>query len=197
MLRFLLIVSITLLVSACGGGSSSSSSSNTEVIKIVAIGDSIGAGFGPTTPWPDLLAGKVGVPVINNSVAGRVAADGAAVIDGLLAAHQPSHVVVLLGSNDARDKNGADAASAMAYIVNACVQAGVVPIVGTLPPNFQSDPEFDVIADQISAGYRALPGAVIANIRGALQGRSEFFFDGLHPDNNGQEIIASKFAEAL
>ena len=65
---------LTLLV-ACGGGGSSSSNAGTPT-NIVALGDSIGNGFGGTGGWPGRLQGLLNVPVVNSSINGSIINDG-------------------------------------------------------------------------------------------------------------------------
>ena len=68
---------------------------------IVCLGDSItaGVGSGPGQTYPELLAGKLGVDVINEGVSGDTAAQGLARMDQVLA-DDPWLVIVELGGND-------------------------------------------------------------------------------------------------
>lgn len=184
------LVSISLLLVACGGGSSSSDSSS-RATNIVTLGDSIGAGACSTTPWGIQLAQALGVPVVNDSAFSRTTGGGLARVDALLAAHQPSHLVVLLGTNDARQGRG-DAVSNMTAIVQRARAAGVVPIIGTVPMHFLSA-NIDAAAASISAAYTTIPGAVVADVRGALGSNAGLFCDGIHPNAAGQTVIVNAF----
>ncbi|MGH1542465.1 MAG: SGNH/GDSL hydrolase family protein [Arenicella sp.] len=195
-IRSIFIAVCLFILASCGGGGSSSDSAGNRVTKVVAIGDSIGAGFGGVNPWPVLLGEKLGVLVVNNSISGRQVVGGASVVRALLETEQPSHLVVLLGSNDARNGSVSSAVSNMNFIVQAAVEAGVVPIIGTVPPNFESS-TFNADGAQISASYRGIGGAVIANVREAFGNNAAFFQDGLHPNNDGQELIAQTFRDAF
>lgn len=194
--RSVLWTFMALLLVSCGGGGTSSDSSGVAITRVVAFGDSIGVGFNATTNWPSLLGQKLGVLVVNNSVVGQQVPAAAAVVDAVLAAEQPSHMVVLLGTNDARNGTVDGAVSRMNVMVQAALRAGVVPIIGTVPVNFESE-EFNAATAQISSGYQQLPGAKIANVRGALGNDISLFPDGLHPDDRGQEIIATAFRNAF
>src|SRR4051794_17423393 len=68
---------------------------------IVCFGDSITAGIGaePGPPYPDLLAARLGTPVINAGVPGDTAEEGLARVDAALA-QNPWLVIVELGGND-------------------------------------------------------------------------------------------------
>lgn len=188
---FLSLVLVCLFLTACGGGSSSSNSSNTRVTSLVTLGDSIGAGACGTAPWGLQLAAALGVPVVNDSVFSRTTAIGLGRVDALLAAHKPSHLVVLLGTNDARQGRG-DAVSNMTAIVQKARAAGVVPIIGTVP-GYLLSPGIDAAAANISAGYQAIPGAIVADVRSALGNNGALYCDGIHPNAAGQVAIVSAF----
>ena len=191
----LVTVFFSLILVACGGGSSSSSTStSSNVTSILAIGDSIGAGFGGTTPWPSLVAAGTGIPVANDSSNGRKASQSVGLVRSQVAAINPSHVVILLGTNDAEDGNVSGAVSAMQQIIAETQAAGVTIIVGTLTPLFRGNGGF--FAQQISAGYRSL-GAPIAEVEGAFGGNTDLIFDGIHPVNEGQQLIADAFISQL
>ena len=193
----LLLVSLFTLLAACGGGSSSSDdSNNVRATSIATLGDSIGTGACGTTPWGIRLGSELGVPVVNNSRNSRTTAIGLNLVDGLLASN-PSHLVVLLGTNDARQVISASTAvSNMNAIVQKARAAGVVPIIGTVPPIFTSNTH-NSIAAQISEGYKGIDGAVVADIRSAFGNNSSLFCDGIHPNTAGQSVIVSTFLGAF
>lgn len=188
---FFILVSVCLFLTACGGGSSSSNSSNKRVTSLVTLGDSIGAGACGTAPWGLQLAAALGVPVVNDSVFSRTTAIGLGRVDALLAAHKPSHLVVLLGTNDARQGRG-DAVSNMTAIVQKARAAGVVPIIGTVP-GYLLGGGIDAAAAGISAGYQGIAGAIVADVRGALGNNPALYCDGIHPNAAGQTAIVSAF----
>ena len=183
-----------LVLVGCGGGSSSSSSISSNVTSILAIGDSIGAGFGGTTPWSSLVAAGTGVPVVNDSDNGRQATQSVSLVRAQIAAIEPSHLIIMLGTNDAINDNASESVEAMQQIVAESQAAGVIVIVGTLPPlPFEGR---ENIALQISAGYRTL-GVPIAEVEGAFGGNTDLIFDGIHPVNEGQQLIADAFISQL
>jgi acyl-CoA thioesterase-1 len=192
--RPLLFISFFLLVSACGGGSTDSS--NTRASSIVTLGDSIGAGACGTTPWGIQLAQSLGVPVVNDSVFSRTTAIGLSRVDALLATHKPSHLVVLLGTNDARQNMVSQAIANMTAIVQKARSAGVVPVIGTVVPNYASG-SANALAVEISNAYKGIPGAVVADVRSALGNNTALFCDGIHPNAAGQAVITSSFRGAF
>lgn len=190
---------------ACGGGSSDSGAAIIPVdpgdpagpilTSVVTIGDSIGTGFGVATPWPSILASTLGVPLVNNSVSGEQTGFGLRVIEDLLAEHQPSHVVILLGTNDAIRGSVGNAIANLQAMVDIAQRRNVIAIVGTLPPIIRSATENQRTAE-ISMGIRGISGASIAGVRGALgDGDGLLVSDGIHPNDAGQQRIAQAFRD--
>jgi len=190
----IILLLLSFIVSCGGGGTGSSVSSNVK--KIVALGDSIGAGFGGTNPWPRLVQEKSGVAVINQSTPGIQAAQSISGAIQAMDTHQPSHILVLLGTNDANNGSTEAAVSAMRRIVAEATARGIIPIIGTVPP-VQSSVEISARTSQISSGYRAI-GVTIAEVEGAFGSNGALYLpDQFHPNNAGQEVIANAFISVL
>ena len=189
-----ILVIIGLLIAGCGGSDSSSDAGPT-LIKILVIGDSIGNGAGIATPYPVRIGGATGIPVINDSVSGRLTGEGLAVAAGLLTQHQPSHLVVLLGTNDAR-RDISNTLSNLQAIVNLGNAAAAKVVIGTLPPLTNSSDD-NARAAIVSDGIRGMGGASIAEVRDAMGDGSTTIADGIHPNDGGQEIIAREFLKHL
>ena len=179
-----------LFLTACGGGSSDSGSGELAgagaITRVVAIGDSFGTGFGLATPWPTRLQSALGVTVVNNSVDGRETPEGLALIESLINSENPSHVVILLGTNDAIRGSVPNAISNLQAMVNIANANEVIVIVGTIAPITRSASE-DARAADISAGIQGLSGARIADIRANIT--PDLIVDGIHPGDAGQQII--------
>ena len=187
-LRVSLLLIASIVLTACGGGDSSSDSS--RPFKVAAIGDSFGNGFGGTGGWPGRLSASLGVPVANNSQNGRTVRGGLGVVSALIASEQPSHLVIMLGANDANSGEDLNlSVASMSEIVAIARSMDVVPIVATPIPNisiFANDR-----AAFLANSYRGIGGAVIADVRPSFEGRPELLLsDGLHPTAEGQQIIA-------
>ena len=76
--------------------------------RIVVVGDSLSAEYGLSrgTGWVALLQKQLatenpGVQVINASISGDTTSGGRSRLTALLQKHQPSHVIIELGGNDA------------------------------------------------------------------------------------------------
>jgi len=184
-----LLILFSVVLTACGGGSSDSGSGAAEgeaITRVVAIGDSFGTGFGLATPWPSRLQSALGVTVVNNSVNGRETAEGLGLIQGLINSENPSHVVILLGTNDAIRGSVPDAINNLQEMVNIATTSNVIVIVGTLAPITQSASQNARAAD-ISSGIQGLSGARIADIRASFD--ADLIVDGVHPGDEGQQLI--------
>lgn len=192
------IIIIASFLIACGGGKTESNATTEQPTpkskSIVAIGDSIGTGFNIATPWPTRLNSILGIPIDNNSVTGEPTAYGLSIINGLLDDKKPSHVVILLGTNDAIRGSVDVALSNLQAMVNTARDKSVIPVIVTLPPITRSSSE-NAKAAQISNGIKNLQNAVVADARAALN--SSHIADGVHPNNEGQQIIADVIAQKI
>jgi len=98
---------------------------------IVCLGDSITAGVGaaPGSPYPDLLAARLGKDVINAGVSGDTAEQGLARIDDVLA-DDPWLVIVELGGNDFLQQVPPERTeAALRSILRRLIKARVVPVL--------------------------------------------------------------------
>lgn len=84
------------------------SAQGAKVVRILVVGDSLSAEYGLTrgTGWVNLLRQQVqqehpGTEVINASISGETTSGGRSRLAALLQQHQPTHVVIELGGNDA------------------------------------------------------------------------------------------------
>jgi acyl-CoA thioesterase-1 len=96
----------TLLALVCWGLAAPAMAASGQ--RILVVGDSLSAEYGLArgTGWVALLQKqlaqeKPGVEVINASISGDTTSGGRSRLPALLKRHQPSHVVIELGGNDA------------------------------------------------------------------------------------------------
>lgn len=126
--------------------------------RILVLGDSLSAEYGLArgTGWVALLQkqlakDKPGVEVINASISGDTTSGGRSRLPALLKRHQPSHVVIELGGNDAL--RGLPMAMTQANLLALTQQAQAagakVLLLGMqMPPNYGPD-----MARQFEAAY--------------------------------------------
>lgn len=116
---------------------------------ILVVGDSLSAEYGLArgSGWVTLLEKRLAqeniqARVVNASVSGDTTAGGRARLAALLRAHQPSHVVLELGSNDAlRGLPLTNTRDNLAWMTEQSQAAGArVLLVGMqMPPNYGAD----------------------------------------------------------
>ena len=116
---------------------------------ILVLGDSLSAEYGLPrgSGWVALLekqlaADKISASVVNASVSGETTSGGRSRIAALLQQHQPSHVVIELGGNDAlRGLPLQNTQDNLTFMTQAAQKAGAkVLLVGMqVPPNYGTD----------------------------------------------------------
>jgi acyl-CoA thioesterase-1 len=194
--NLLALAGLALLLSACNS-QNSAQLNHQPLSKIAVIGDSIGNGYKLATPWPTLLKEELKVAMFNTSISGKETGWGLEVIEGILDTHQPSHLLISLGTNDAARGPSIEAAianlQAMVDIANA---KGVAVIVGTVIPNHRSK-DADQHAQQINQGIFQLSKASIVDVRAQMGDAKGLLADGVHPNQQGQQVIANAFLEQL
>ena len=116
---------------------------------ILVLGDSLSAEYGLArgTGWVALLEkqlaqDKLPATVVNASVSGETTSGGRSRLPALLAQHQPTHVVIELGGNDAlRGLPLKNTEENLTFLTEAAQKAGAkVLLVGMqVPPNYGTD----------------------------------------------------------
>lgn len=134
---------------------------------ILVVGDSLSAEYGLKRGdgWVPLLEKRLGeqkvaATVINASISGDTTSGGRARLPALLAQHQPTHVVLELGANDAlRGLPLAGTEDNLLQMTKAAQAAGAqVLIVGIqVPPNYGSDytRRFEAIFAKVASATKA------------------------------------------
>lgn len=211
-LRLIFAAAVLLGTASCGGGNSNSGGGgDTAVVPVatpapgppaitsfVALGDSIGNGAGfVSVPWPELVQGAFGVPLVNDSVNGRQTGQGLGRIRDLLTQHNPSHILILLGTNDAT-KGGSvsGAVSNLQEMANIAESFGVIAVIGTTITTTRSA-EFNRKTEDIAAGIRGISNAIIAESRVDFGNGNNLLADDVHPNAQGQRVIADAFINVL
>lgn len=203
---FLPILFSLLLFLSATGCDSGGGGGGIPAQTLVVVGDSITAGgtYAGVPPWPSLLqSNQPQVGVVNRSVGGQRMEEGVARLPSLIAQHQPRSVVIFLGSNNAIQSNTAFFESSLrGAIQNA--RAAEVPnvLVCTLPPMFDARSIYNGTVAALNETIRIVAGQEGARV---IYVDREFdavtsepqFPDGLHPNLEGQSIIAATVADYL
>jgi lysophospholipase L1-like esterase len=220
-----------LAADGCGGGSSSSTSSSSQTpadfdfgpnnpLKATAFGDSItqgvlelrrrDLGLSTSNNYPALLQGQLrGLDpawvVVNRGRGGEETTQGARRLGGVLALDKPGFVLIMEGANDATDCLDAGViANNLHGMVQTAKANRVIPIIGTITPNFRNDPCAQNVVSQVNAQVRSIAAfedIVLAEIFEGMNDRSLFGLgpnrDPLHPNERGYAVMADIWFQAM
>ncbi len=163
----------------------------------LTIGDSIGNGHGIATPWPELIRARTGNQLINHSVSDRQTDWGVGQIDRLLDEHKPSHVLILLGANDAVHSDSlTQSATNLQAMVDKARAKGATVFVSTLIPITYAE-EYHQRVREMNRLIGEIQGAIIVDSYMNFTQPEQWLADGLHPNQGGQRAIAEAFLEKL
>jgi lysophospholipase L1-like esterase len=172
-------------------------------VRVLCAGDSITKGYGVNVPYPTRLANNTGRVTINVGRGGMWASYGLKNIDKWLLDYDPSHVLILYGTNDTNDPNQStrEAAKAVMDTARKVRAYGAIPVVGTIPPKIGSRayqmPRVTSFNNYLRS-YTANEGILLADIEAAFgSGSGLFQSDGFHPNDSGMEVIARTFADKI
>ncbi|MDO9003471.1 MAG: arylesterase [Aquabacterium sp.] len=177
---------------------------------ILVMGDSLSAEYGlaRSTGWVALLekrlqAEKISAQVVNASISGETTAGGVSRLPTLLALHQPSLVVIELGSNDALRGFALSAThSNLTTMVKASKTAGAkVVLVGMqVPPNFgkrYTDDFASLFPKLAKSESIALVPFFLKGVADRPDARDWFQADGMHPKAQAHPIILDNMWSVL
>jgi acyl-CoA hydrolase len=161
---------------------------------IVCLGDSITAGVGaePGPPYPDLLAARLGTPVINAGVSGDTAEDGLARVDSVLA-EDPWLVIVELGGNDfLRRVPPERTEAALRSILRRILAARAVPVLVELDVPFGG--RYAEIYEKLGDEYKV---PVVEDALHDILTDPALKSDQIHPNAQGYEQLAEAVADEV
>ena len=192
---FVCIFALLSLIS-CSDGSYRGQASGKEVSGILVVSDSMGTGYQIATPYPDRISLLTGIKVINNSIDGRQTGEVVGLLEGLLDEHKPSHLVLLMGTNDARKNQQTEAVANLGKMSELALHRQIEVVIGTIPVYMPSQ-QIDQRARLISESIKTLQGIRVADIRTALGDGTDTLGDGIHPNDAGQQLMAELFIKQL
>lgn len=161
---------------------------------IAAFGDSLTAGYGAPkgASYPDVLARKLGRPVLNFGLSGDTAVNAPSRVADVLAV-SPHMVLIEFGANDfMRSLSREAAVAAVAQIVDEVQAAGAVAvIVDTGGPGMgEYTKAYQKLAKEKQAVF--VPGIM----KGVFHDR-RLKSDMIHPNAAGYEKVAEKVYKAI
>lgn len=187
-------------LSALGAGAARAATPGAR--SLLVLGDSLSAEYGLArgTGWVALLeqrlaAQKIAVRVINASISGETTSGGRSRLPALLAQHQPSHVLIELGGNDAlRGLPVAMTRDNLQAMARAAKAAGAkVLLVGMqLPPNYGArfGQQFAAVFGEVArAEGAALVPFLLAGVADVPNSESLFQPDRIHPNAKAQPTM--------
>jgi len=189
--RHAALLSLLLLSASCAPDIPNLDSPGTT---IVCLGDSITSGVGAEAEhaYPDVLADRLNVDVINAGVPGDTAADGLDRLDEVLE-EDPWLVIVELGGNDMlRRVPPARTEAALREIVQRLLDARVVPLVVEVDVPFGR--RYGEIYDRLAEEYD-LP--MVDDVLGDILVDPALKADPIHPNTRGHALLAEAVAEEV
>lgn len=177
--------------------------------KLLVLGDSLSAEYGLPrgSGWVALLQKQLdqshpGTVIVNASISGETTSGGRSRLPALLRQHQPSHVIIELGGNDAlRGLSLGMTGDNLMFMAKAAKEAGArVLLLGMqMPPNYGAD-----LTRQFAALYPAVAKATgAALVPFFLKGVGDdadplrwFQADRIHPNEAAQpRMLANVWPE--
>ncbi|MDD5036659.1 MAG: arylesterase [Methylococcaceae bacterium] len=175
---------------------------------VLVLGDSISAAYGlenPVLGWVGLLAEKLkstgkSAEIVNASISGEISAGGLARIDGLLARHRPSLLILELGANDGlRGLPPTMMQANLGEIMARAKRLGVkILLLGMrIPPNYGKrynemfESVFPALAREQGAAFVPFLMEGVGGVSRYLQA------DGLHPNAEAQPVLMRQVWERL
>ncbi|MEX2606381.1 MAG: GDSL-type esterase/lipase family protein [Kiritimatiellia bacterium] len=184
--------------SGSGGGSGSGPQT------VLVLGDSISGvtNYPGVPPWPTLIAGmQPEWTLVNRASSRERIAGGRAKVQSALQSAQPDVLVVFYGTNNAIMGDTAGFEGDLRAIIQAGKNAGARVAVCTVPTMYGARRIYNGRISEINSIIRTTApaeGATVVDIFKELgTDNPDMFPDGIHPDLDGQRIIAIAVAERI
>jgi len=181
-------------------------------LKVVCIGNSIVNGF----PWPrsssfsSVLRRKAGWEVINKGINGDITDNIKKRFAHDVLDHRPDMVMILTGTNDhlMGGHTPEETAAALMDLRDMAISAGIEPVLMTplltFPPQASecwmkgAGIDYEKVNDQLTelADIIRTSGCRYVDLQEGYKSYGKYY-DGVHPDEKGQEIIASLIESSM
>ncbi|MBI3375442.1 MAG: arylesterase [Betaproteobacteria bacterium] len=198
-LRTLLACFAIVIAAGCGKAKEAALPAGS---RILALGDSLTAGYGvtPAEAWPVLLARRTGWIVANGGVSGDTSAGALGRLPALLEEHRPALVLVTLGGNDMLRKvpEGETVANLGKMLAQVKASGAKAVLIATPKPSvagavFRNLSAADFYRQVANDNHVPLIEDAIADVLSdpLMKG------DPLHPNAAGHTLLTKKFFDAL
>ena len=194
-LRLGLAVAATGALTACGGGRKSHSNI-ARGSTVLALGDSLTAGYGAgaDAAYPAVLAHSSGWQVVNGGVSGDTSAQALARLPALMQ-QNPKLVLVSIGGNDFLRR----LPESETRRIVATVEAAGVPVVLVAVPYFTTGALFGRLSDHPLYAELAqeLNIPLLAGVWAEILGDPKLKSDQIHANAQGYRVFAEKMQAFL
>ncbi|MFU8781089.1 MAG: SGNH/GDSL hydrolase family protein [Kiritimatiellia bacterium] len=168
----------------------------------VCIGDSITAGFGGVTPYPQHLATMLGKRVVNQGIGGERVWGGAGRTAATLDQYKPGFLLILEGVNDIQDNAAAeDIIPYLRSMIEMAKARKVLPAIATITPFFGVREPLNERVFELNAAIRRLAseqGILLVDCERVVRRRPDYVLeDGLHLSEAGSVAVAAAWADRL
>jgi acyl-CoA thioesterase-1 len=196
------LAAVAGLSTTAGAATATRAAKAGKASTILVVGDSLSAEYGLKrgSGWVALLekklkAEKLPATVVNASISGDTTSGGRSRLAGLLAQHQPTHVIIELGANDAlRGLPLQLTEDNLTQMTQAAQKTGAkVLLVGMqVPPNYGKDyaARFaDLFAGVAGTNKAALVPFLLKGIADAPDSTRLFQADRIHPKEEAHPVM--------
>ena len=190
--------SFTLLLNSCQSRFDNIANINNGTgEKILALGDSITAGYGleQKQAYPYLLSQKINLPIVNLGVSGDKTSDALARLSEDVLIEKPWMVIIALGGNDFLKKvpKAETEQNLKEIIAQVQAQQAITVILGMNLGLFTDEYKdlYQRVAEETNSYL--IPQV----LKGIIDNPKHRQQDIIHPNNIGQEILADKIAKSL
>ncbi len=193
-----LTFSLTLLLNSCQSRFDNIANINNGTgEKILALGDSITAGYGleQKQAYPYLLSQKINLPIFNLGVSGDKTSDALARLSEDVLIEKPWMVIIALGGNDfLKEVPKAETEQNLKEIIAQVQAQQAITVILGMNLGLFSDEYKDLYQRVAKETNSYLIPQVLKGIIDNPKHRQQ---DIIHPNNIGQEILADKIAKSL
>jgi lysophospholipase L1-like esterase len=143
-----------------------------------------------------------GKSVNNMAAQNESSGDAASKVSGILSSQKPAAVLFQLGAVDLINGRSIDSVIVnLRSIIQQCKSNKTVPVVATLQPMIGSHSRWSQVTKDLNKQIRSLAsseGARLADVEGSFgDGSGLILDDGLHPNEEGNQIMAEVFKGQL
>ncbi|MCC5848068.1 MAG: SGNH/GDSL hydrolase family protein [Verrucomicrobia bacterium] len=203
--RFLLPFLVPLILMSFTGCGGSGDDGPEGPITVLAMGDSNTRGFHypRVGPWTGhLRAMEPEWRVINSGVDAERAQGGRSRLPGQMNRHNPDVVVIMYGANNAINGNTGAFENDIRAMINEVRSRDSIPILVNIMPMTQGRIIFQGTVDRLNeslANIAREEKVGLVDLAREFRGdaATERFPDGLHPDEDGNRIIAMAIRERI